>query len=205
MFYDPRVSPPPCEFSHNPFPALIAPRPIAWVSSIGHGGHVNLAPYSHFNIAAVDPPMVMFAPSNKDERGTPKDTLRNVTEVPEFVINIVSYEQRESMNLTSKMHEYGVSEFEAAGLATAPSVNVRPPRVAGCRASLECQVWKIVALPNGPLNRPASIVIGKVVGIHVDPSVVSKGRVQAGLLKHVARHGYLEYSAVFETFEMPRP
>ena len=205
MFYDPRVAAPPSEFSHNPFPALIAPRPIAWVSSIGHAGHVNLAPYSHFNIAAVDPPMVMFAPSNKDERGTPKDTLRNVMEVPEFVINIVSHEQREQMNLTSKTHAYGVSEFEAAGLATAPSINVRPPRVAQCRASLECAVWKIVELPKGPLNRPASVVIGKVIGIHIDSSVVFEGRVQATLLKQVARLGYLEYTTVSETFEMPRP
>ena len=205
MFYDPRLSSPPAELTHNPFPALIAPRPIAWVSSIGHGGHVNLAPYSHFNIAAVDPPMVMFAPAAKDERGTPKDTLRNVTEVPEFVVNIVSYDQRELMNLTSKVHDYGVSEFEAAGLATAPSINVRPPRVAQCRAALECRVWKTLELPKGPLNRRAHVVIGEVVGIHVDPSIVSAGRVQASLLQQVARLGYLEYSAVFETFEMPRP
>jgi flavin reductase (DIM6/NTAB) family NADH-FMN oxidoreductase RutF len=205
MFYDPRVSAPPAEFTHNPFPALIAPRPIAWVSSIGIEGHVNLAPYSHFNIVAVDPPMVMFAPSTKDDHGTPKDTLRNVTEVPEFVINIVSYDQRELMNLTSKMHDYGINEFEAAGLATAASINVRPPRVGQCRAALECLVWKIVELPKGPLNRPASIVIGEVVGIHVDPSIVSGGRVRAGLLRQVARMGYLEYSAVLDTFEMPRP
>jgi flavin reductase (DIM6/NTAB) family NADH-FMN oxidoreductase RutF len=205
MFYDPRVSGPPAEFSHNPFPALIAPRPIAWVSSIGKGGQVNLAPYSHFNIAAVDPPMVMFAPAAKGEHGTPKDTLRNVTEVPEFVINIVSYDQRELMNLTSKAHDYGVSEFDAVGLATTPSINVRPPRVAQSRAALECHVWKIVDLPKGPLNRQAHIVIGEVVGIHVDPSIVLAGRVQANLLRQVARLGYLEYTFVCDTFEMSRP
>jgi flavin reductase (DIM6/NTAB) family NADH-FMN oxidoreductase RutF len=143
--------------------------PIAWVSSIGIEGHVNLAPYSHFNIVAVDPPMMMFAPSTKDDHGTPKDTLRNVTEVPEFVINIVSYDERELMNLTSKMRDHGINEFEVAGLATAASIKVRPPRVAQCRAALECLVWKIVELPKGPLNRPASIVIGEVVGIHVRP------------------------------------
>jgi flavin reductase (DIM6/NTAB) family NADH-FMN oxidoreductase RutF len=205
MFYDPRASSPPPEFSHNPFPALVAPRPIAWVSTIGQGGQVNLAPYSHFNIVAVDPPMVMFAPSAKDEHDTPKDTLRNVTEVPQFVVNIVSYDHREAMNLTSKVHDYGVSEAEVAGLATVPSVNVRPPRVAQCRAALECFVWKIVQLPKGPLNRRAHVVIGEVVGIHVDPSIVVAGRVQAGLLQQVARLGYLEYTAVFDTFEMLRP
>jgi flavin reductase (DIM6/NTAB) family NADH-FMN oxidoreductase RutF len=205
MFYDPRISNPPAEFSHDPFPALVGPRPIAWVSSVGRAGHVNLAPYSHFNIVAIDPPMVMFAPSTKDDRGTPKDTLRNVTEVPEFVVNIVSFDQRELMNLTSKIHDYGINEFEAAGVETAASINVRPPRVAQCRAALECRVWKIVKLPKGPLNRPASIVIGEVVGIHVDPSIVSAGRVQAGLLRQVARLGYLEYSSVLDTFEMPRP
>ena len=205
MFYDPRVSNPPAELIHNPFPALIAPRPIAWVSSIGQRGQVNLAPYSHFNIVAVDPPMVMFAPAAKDTLGTPKDTLRNVTEVPEFVVNIVSYDHRELMNLTSKVHDYGVSEFETAGLATAPCVNVRPPRVARCRAALECLVWKIVELPRGPLGRRAHVVVGEVVGIHVDPSIVSVGRVQATLLQQLARLGHLEYSAVFDTFEMPRP
>jgi flavin reductase (DIM6/NTAB) family NADH-FMN oxidoreductase RutF len=140
MFFDPRISLKPPPFTHNPFPALVAPRPIAWVSTISGTGAVNLAPFSHFNIVSIDPPMVMFAPNCKDGSGTHKDTLRNVLEMQEFVVSVVSGDQRVAMNATSRGLRYGESEFDAVGIAAAGSINVRPPRVADSRAALECKL-----------------------------------------------------------------
>lgn len=205
LFFDPRESPRPNGLSHNPFPALVAPRPIAWVSSMGRSGEPNLAPFSHFNIVSVEPAMVMFAPNSKDGAGTPKDTLRNVREIPEFVVNLVSAKQREPMNLTSSVLPYGTSEFAFAGIEAVPSVNVRPPRVADSKAALECKVWQIIDLPRGKSPRSCHIVIGEVVGIHISPDVIVDGKVSAVRLEQVARLGYFEYLAVNETFEMRRP
>ena len=205
LFYDPRHSEPVPPLTHNPFPALIAPRPIAWVSTVDATGTPNLAPFSHFNIVTVHPPMVMFAPSGKDASGTPKDTLRNVQAVPEFVISIVSWEQRWAMNATSAALPHGQSEFEAAGVMPAASVSVRPPRVATSKAALECKVWRILELPAGRDGRNAHVVIGEVTGIHIDTSVIVDGRVSAALLAQVSRLGYFEYSVVRETFQMARP
>lgn len=205
IFFDPRIDTPPAPLTHNPFPALIAPRPIAWVGTIGLSGETNLAPYSHFNIVSVDPPMVMFAPSSKDAAETPKDTLRNVREVPEFTVSVVSRHHSELMNLTSKAFDYGTSEFASAGVPQTPSIKVRPPRVAAASAALECTVWDIVDLPGGKAKGRCHIVIGEVVGIHIAENVVVDGRVNAALLAQVARLGYFDYCAVTETFVMKRP
>jgi flavin reductase (DIM6/NTAB) family NADH-FMN oxidoreductase RutF len=205
LFYDPRCPERPAELRHNPFPALVAPRPIAWVSSIGRGGDLNLAPFSHFNIVSVEPPMVMFAPNTKDHAGNPKDTLRNIREVPEFVVSLVSWKQREAMNVTSSELRYGENEFTIAGIESAPSVSVRPPRVADSKAALECKVWRIIDLPTGKTQRQCHIVIGEVVGVHISPEVIVSGKVSSTRLEQVARLGYFEYLAVRETFEMRRP
>jgi len=207
LFFDPREGKRPGELTHNPFPALIAPRPIAWVSSVGHSGEFNLAPFSHFNIVSVEPAMVMFAPNSKDggEGGEPKDTLRNVREVPEFVVNLVSASQCEAMNRTSSVLPYGVSEFVHAGIEALPSVNVRPPRVAESKAALECKVRRIIDLPHGRGGRSCHIVVGEVVGIHLARDVIVDGKVSAVRLQQVARLGYFDYLVVRETFEMRRP
>jgi flavin reductase (DIM6/NTAB) family NADH-FMN oxidoreductase RutF len=205
LFFDPRAAGRPSQLTHNPLPALVAPRPIAWISSIGSAGVLNLAPFSHFNIVAVDPPMVMFAPNAKDDAGTPKDTLRNVREIPEFVVSLVSRRQREAMNATSSALDYGISEFAATGIGAAHCINVRPPRVADSAAALECKVWRIIDLPVGRSRRQCHVVIGEVVGIHIAPEVIVDGKVSATRLEQVARLGYFEYLAVRETFEMKRP
>jgi flavin reductase (DIM6/NTAB) family NADH-FMN oxidoreductase RutF len=205
MFFDPRVDPKPAPLAHNPFPALVAPRPIAWISSISADGNCNLAPYSHYNIVAVAPPMIMFAPNSREDSGAPKDTFRNVMAIPEFVVNIVSWDQRETMNRTSGLFDYGISEFESLGIASEASVNVRPRRVAAAPAALECRVWNIIDLPRAVSGRQCHIVIGEVVGIHIDPAVIVGGRVDAKLLQQVARLGYFEYAVVRDIFQMPRP
>jgi len=205
LFYDPRVVSRPAPLTHNPLLALVAPRPIAWISTMDRTGRLNLAPFSHFNIVSVDPPMVMFAPNSKDEAGAPKDTLRNVGEVPEFVVNVVSWEQREQMNATSKILPFGESEFALAGVEPKSSVSVRPPRVADSKAALECRVWRVVELPSGRSKRNCHIVIGEVVGIHISPDIIVDGRICAQRLAQISRLGYFDYLVVQETFEMRRP
>lgn len=205
MFYESQSGALPAKLSHNPFPALVAPRPIAWITTIGADGSNNLAPYSHYNIVSVDPPMVMFAPSDREGHGYPKDTLRNVSEIPEFVVNIATWAMREAINMSSAVLEYGDCELHRCGLSTEPSVTVRPPRVAGVPAALECRVFDTLRLPAGKRGRSSCIVIGEVVGIYIDDDVIVDGRVDALRLAQLARLGYLDYCFVNNVFHMPRP
>ncbi len=205
MFYETKSGGLLAPLSHNPFPALVAPRPIAWITSIGSKGTHNLAPYSHYNIVSVDPPMVMFAPSDKEGQGLPKDTLRNVSEIREFVVNIATWRMREEVNRSSAVLDYGDSELERYGLKTEPSMLVRPPRVAGVPAALECRVYDTLRLPVGKRGRASSIVVGEVVGIFIDDAMIVDGRVDALKLGQLARLGYLDFCFVNNRFEMRRP
>ncbi len=204
-FYDPRENLHPKPLTHNPFNALVAPRPIGWISSISLSGEVNLAPFSYFNGISSDPPMVMFAPNAKDREGTPKDTLRNIQEVPEFVVNVVSEELAAAMNQTSAALPFGISEMEAAGLPAADSINVSPPRVAAARASLECRVYRTIELPTGLQGRQSHVVLGEVVGVHIDDALIAGGMVDQLALRQVARLGYSHYLSVENIFDMQRP
>jgi flavin reductase (DIM6/NTAB) family NADH-FMN oxidoreductase RutF len=204
MYYDPRqnVAPPP--LSSNPINALVAPRPIGWISSIDAAGRVNLAPFSYYNAVSADPPVVVFAP-NEAARGTPKDTLRNVREVGEFVVNLAHASLRQQINATSKAYPHGVDEFEQVGLTAVASRAVRPPRVGECSAALECTVHDIIELPHRPGGRRSHLVIGTVVGIYIADELIVGGRVDAIRLNQLARLGYVDYTAVEATFELPRP
>jgi flavin reductase (DIM6/NTAB) family NADH-FMN oxidoreductase RutF len=202
---DPAVSLRPAPLRHNPFNALVAPRPIGWVTTLSADGLVNLAPYSYFNAVAADPPCVMFCANGAHpEDGGAKDSLRNVEATGEFVCNIVSWELREQMNATSAHVSRSVDEMRAAGLEAIPSVKVRPPRVALAPAHLECRYVETVKLPSRgePGNR---MVIGEVVAFHIDERVIANGRVDYLKLRAVARLGYMDYSAVDNVFEMLRP
>ena len=205
MFYDPRHELKPSPLTYNPFNALVAPRPIGWISSMSADGYVNLAPFSYFNAISADPPMVMFASNAKDQQGTPKDTYRNVCEVPEFVVNVVSMELAEKMNQTSAVLPFGTSEMETTGLKTAESVHVRPPRVAAVPAALECIVHESIDLPVGRGGRRGHVVIGQVVGIHIKDELIVDGVVDQVALRQVARLGYLHYLRVEKIFDMRRP
>jgi len=204
MFYDPRENARPAPLTHNPLNALIAPRPIGWIGSVSATGDVNLAPFSYFTAVSAEPAVVVVAPNEKPGGG-PKDTLANVREVGEFTVSIVSEPLALAMNETSRVAARGVNEFELARLIAAPSRLVRPPRVAAARAALECQVWDIVALPSTAGGRGSHLVIGTVVGIHIDDALIVGGRVDTVALAPVARLGYFDYSVVTETFEMKRP
>ena len=204
MFYDPRVALAPPPLSHNPLNTLVAPRPIGWISTISARGEVNLAPFSYFNAVSADPPVVLFAPNAKDD-GEHKDSYRNVGEVPEFVVNVVSAPLAQAMNATSAPFPHGVDEFAAAGLERADSTFVRPPRVARALAALECRVIQCVALPAGRSGRRSHVVIGEVIGVYIDDALVKDGRVDQLALAQVARLGHDDYTTVERLFSMKRP
>jgi len=205
VFFDPRVDVRPAPLTHNPLNALVAPRPIGWIGTVSATGAENLAPFSYFNAFSADPPVVGFAPNARQDGAGAKDTLANVRAVPEFTASVVSRPLAEAMNQTSQVLAAGESEFRLAGLTSAPSRMVRPPHVGEARAVLECRVVEIVSLPRRPGGRGSYLVIGEVVGIHIDDDLIKDGRVDSLALAQVARLGYFDYCSVATLFEMPRP
>jgi flavin reductase (DIM6/NTAB) family NADH-FMN oxidoreductase RutF len=206
MHYDPRIDLKPAPLKYNPLNALVAPRPIGWITTIDKQGRVNLAPFSYFNAFSSDPPIVGFAPNAHPARSQDKDTLRNVRDVPEFTASIVSADLAKTMNETSRGLPYGESEFDAAGLAAAASRNVRAPRVAQARAALECRVFEVIALPPGKDGRSSHLVLGEVIGVYIDDALIgANGRVDSLALAQVARLGYNDYTNVAALYEMRRP
>ncbi len=205
MFIDPAINMKPAPLRFSPFKALVVPRPIGWISTISAAGAVNLAPFSFFNGVSDDPPCVMYCPNGTHRDGGPKDSLKNVQETGEFVFNLCNWELREKMNLTAEHLPRGIDEMSAAGLAALPSEKVAPPRVAAAPAAFECRHIQTVDLPVGSGGKGSHIVIGEVVGIHIDDSVIVDGIVDIGLLRPVARLGYMDYAVVEESFSMARP
>jgi flavin reductase (DIM6/NTAB) family NADH-FMN oxidoreductase RutF len=186
---------------YDPFKALVVPRPIGWVSTIGASGDVNLAPYSFFNAIGEGPSMLAFSSSGR------KDSATFAGEVSEFVWNLATWDLREAMNQTSATLPRGESEFAHAGLEMAPSRLVAPPRVAAAPCAMECRVVHAVELHDVEGN-PADqfLVVGQVVGVHLDERFVSGGRVDTAAIRPIARCGYLgDYTVVDELFEMLRP
>ncbi len=179
---------------HNPFNAIITPRPIGWISTRGSEGE-NLAPYSFFNGLAYAPPQVMFSSTGR------KDSLRNIRETSVFAANIVEYAAREVMNLTSGSYPPGTNEFVLAGVPKAECDIIDCPRVDGAPATLECRMTEIVVL-KGDGN---FLIVGEVVGIHLRDDCVVDGRFDVTRFNPLARGGYRDYSVVREVFEMIRP
>ena len=189
---------------HDPFKSCVIPRPIGWISTLSAQNVVNLAPYSFFNGVASAPPMVMFA-SNGPAANPTKDTLANCAETGEFVFNMATWDLREAMNRSSAPVGAEADEFELANLEKAPSVLVKPPRVKASPIHMECQVHQIVDLPcTDPKGRNA-MVLGRVVGIHIDDAVLTGGLVDMAKLRPIARLGYMDYTRVDLVFDMARP
>ena len=190
---------------HNPFKSLIVPRPIGWVSSQDSDGIVNLAPYSYFNGVGSEPPTVMFASEGTHTDGGFKDSATNVRETGEFVCNIATWALREAMNATSAQVAHRVDEFGLAGLTPTPSRLVKPPRVKESPVHLECTHLKTVELPSNDPQRPNLIVFGRVVGIHIDDSIIADGMIDMDAFRPIARLGYMDYTVVDNVFTMRRP
>ena len=180
--------------------SVVVPRPIAWVSTIGSDGTLNLAPFSFFNGVGSSPPTVMFSVGRRE--GGPKDTLRNAEETGEFVVNMVSEDLAEAMNRTAGEWSYDVNEFTLAELETTPSVDVLPPRVSAAQVAMEAKVTQIV-----PVDGTNSIMIlGRVVRFHLQDELIrSNGTVDAELLRPIARLGGDEYAKLGGVFSMMRP
>lgn len=185
---------------HNPLKAIVAPRPIGWISTLDEAGRANLAPYSFFNCVCDRPPIVMFSSSNY------KDSAANIDAMGEFVCNMASYDLKDAMNKSSAPVDHGVSEFELAGLEMAPSRLVNPPRVAKAPTALECkhlQTLRLKALDGSDTD--SWVVFGQVVGVHIDDEVIVDGLVDVTRYKPLSRLGYMDYAAVTEVFQLKRP
>jgi flavin reductase (DIM6/NTAB) family NADH-FMN oxidoreductase RutF len=187
--------------AHDPFKSLVAPRPIGWISTLSAGGAVNLAPYSYFNAFGEQPPMLAFSSVGA------KDSATFALELREFVWNLVTWELREAMNETSAPLPRGASEFERAGLAMAPSRLVAPPRVAASPCSMECRVVHAAQLRDtGGHPVEQYLVVGQVVGVHLDESAIVDGSIETARMRPVARcGGFGDYAVIDETFRMLRP
>ena len=187
----------------------VAPRPIAWVSTTSASGELNLAPFSFFNVVCVDPPLLGFSPGLRQPRqpevghGEAKDTLRNIRETKEFVVNIVTYELAESMNLTSGEYDASVNEFDLAKLTPEPSKLVRPPRVGESPVSFECKLHQILDFSPAPTS--GNLVIGQIVSIHINDANLKDGKLDRNSLDLIGRMGGLQYSRTTERFDMVRP
>ena len=188
---------------HNPFKAIVSPRPIGWISTISTDGKPNVAPYSFFNAISETPPMVAFS-SSPGGNGE-KDSLINARDTGEFVVNIVSKEQMQAMSDTSAALDHGISEFDFAGLQSTPAEMVNAPMVKGAPCQLECKVWQVITLPTTPEGHHNHLVIGEVIGIHIDDRIITDGKVDVLKFNPVARLGYMDYSAIEDVFPIARP
>jgi flavin reductase (DIM6/NTAB) family NADH-FMN oxidoreductase RutF len=198
MFYDPRRDK--HGLSHNPMTALVVPRPIGWISTVSRDGVVNLAPYSFFNVVSGAPPFIMFASKPR------KDSQRNAEETGEFVYNMATYDLREAVNASSAEYGPAISEPDRIGLEMAPSRAVKPPRVKRSPVALECKYYKTIELISADGTRnTSSVILGEVVGIHIDDSVIINGHIDVTRMQPLARLGYMDYCAVNELFAIQRP
>jgi flavin reductase (DIM6/NTAB) family NADH-FMN oxidoreductase RutF len=186
---------------HDPFKAMVAPRPIGWISTRDEDGRVNLAPYSFFNAVCDKPPMLAFSSSGY------KDTIANVEKTGEFVYNMASKALARQMNETSASVARGVNEFQLAGLREAECRLVKAPRVAEAPAALECKLVQIVEL-HGLDGKSAKhyLAIGQVVAVHIDPRCLKDGRFDLLAAEPIERAGYVaDYAEVTKMFQMERP
>ena len=187
-------------FAHDPFKAIVAPRPIGWITALSAKGEVNLSPYSFFNAISSRPNIVMFSSENK------KDAVAFIEETGEFTCSLVTRALAEQMNLTSAPLPRGESEYAHAGLAMAPSRFVKPPRVAASPAALECKLLSVQQLRDlDGQEVPRWMVLGQVVGVFIDEAYIRDGRFDTAGANPIARCGYADYAEVTELFSIARP
>ena len=199
MFYEPKNG---HGLPHNPFNAVIAPRPIGWISTRGTDGRDNLAPYSFFNAVAYVPPQVMFASTSaKPDREGTKDSVANIRDTGVFAVNVVEFAARDVMNKTSGGWDRDVDEFTLAGIEKAACDTIDCPRVANAPATLECKLTQIVQLP-GEAN---FVVFGEVTGVHLRDDCIVDGKFDVTTFNPLTRLGYRDYSVVREVFSLDRP
>jgi flavin reductase (DIM6/NTAB) family NADH-FMN oxidoreductase RutF len=206
MFYDAIVNA--HGLKYDPFKALIAPRPVGWISTVSKAGVVNLAPYSFFNAVSEKPAYVVFGSAGV------KDSLANIRETGEFVCSLATYDLRHEMNMSSASVPPDVDEFVLGGLTAAKSTLVAPPRVKESPAAFECRHFQTIDLPSATADGKGGdgkvgyhMVIGLVVGIHIDDRFIKEGLVDTAAMRPIARLGYMDYAVVTPetTFTIDRP
>lgn len=198
MFYDTESNA--HGMAHDPFKAIVAPRPIGWIGTKGRDGSRNLSPYSFFNAVGDKPKMVMFSSSGR------KDSLRNVEETGVFTASFVSRSLLDQMNASSAAVSYETDEFTLAGLTAAAGKLVDAPYVGEAVAALECRVTKVLTLPDMDGNETDShAVFGQVVGIHIAEAMIRGGRFDLASADPIMRLGYMDYAGMGPVFELKRP
>ena len=184
---------------YNPFKSICVPRPIAWVSSLSVDGVPNLAPFSQFTNLSYDPPMIVLSISDQPDRRY-KDTVRNLNDTREFVINMATYELRDQVEMTSQMVDPGVDEAKMAGLEMIPSRLVKPRRIARSPVAMECRFHSMLTVPGR--KGPHHLLIGAVIGVHIADEVIKDGKIDIARIRPLARLGYLDYTSVESVFTM---
>jgi flavin reductase (DIM6/NTAB) family NADH-FMN oxidoreductase RutF len=200
MFYEPRKRN--HGLAHDPFKAIVAPRPVGWITSMSAQGETNLAPYSFFNAVSSDPPIVMFSSEGR------KDSVTFIEETREFVCNLATWDLREQVNATSAPFARGIDEMKKARLEPAQSVLVKPPRVKASPCAMECQWLQTVRLNDiAGVATDQYVVFGQVVGIHIDERFIKDGLLDTAAMQPIARAGYQDYfvSTPGSKFSMRRP
>lgn len=201
MFYETKD---PHGLPHDPLKSCLVPRLIGWISTLSADGVVNLAPYSFFQGIATDPPMVMFV-SMGDQPYGPKDTVSNIEATGEFVCNMATWDLRDQMNISCAAVPAEVDEMEIAGLEKEPSVLVKPPRVKASPIHMECTHYQTIQLPSNNPKYKQTMVLGYVVGVHINDEVLTDGLVDITKVRPIARMGYMDYAVVNDVFTMFRP
>ncbi len=199
MFYEPKNG---HGLPHNPFNAIVTPRPIGWIGTRSLDGNDNLAPYSFFNAVAYEPPQVMFASSSvKPDRINTKDSVANIRDTGVFSVNVVSFELRDAMNKTSGPWDKSTDEFDLANIEKAQCDTINCARVAAAPATLECKLTQIIQLP-GAAN---FVVFGEVAGVHLRDDCMTNGLLDLTKFNPLARLGYQDYTHVTDLFSLKRP
>jgi len=203
MFYEPKKGHP---FKADPFNALVFPRPIGWISSSSKKGIANLAPYSFFNAVAYLPPQVMFAATAYHNQGGLKDSIANILATKEFVVNLATKKLRRQVVQSSIDAPNDVDEFKLMKLKKRKSRMVKPPSVAESPVSLECRLLKKIDLKTTSTNKNQNkMIIGEVVGIHIDDKFIKNNKINSLAMRAISRMGYTEYDEVNSKFIMERP
>ena len=201
MFYEPKNGHP---FDVNPFSALVFPRPIGWISSLSKNGVANLAPYSFFNAIAYFPPQIMFSATDFHSQGGLKDSIANVLSTKEFVVNLATKKLEIQVNQSSIDAPHGIDEFKLFKLKKRKSRIIKPALIAESPVNLECRLFKKINLKT-KVKYQNIMIIGEVVGIHIDDKFIKKGRIDSLAMRAISRMGYTEYSEIYSKFLMERP
>ncbi|MBA66689.1 MAG: hypothetical protein CL756_02130 [Chloroflexi bacterium] len=198
-----KINPKTFEGFNRVLTGVVVPRPIAFVSTISNSGNVNLSPYSFFNAVSYDPPLIIFSSSKFTSDGKLKDSLSNIEQNGEFVVNIVNENIVEAMNKTAAEYPEDVNEFDIANLTQIDCDLVKPPRLSESPVNMECQLERIITL--GTEAHPQGLVIGEIIQLHIDDEIISGHRINHEKLKPVGRLAGNMYTHTYDVFELMRP